>query len=206
MMSRFVALLCLSAAACSHESRPAETAGTETTEDRAVSANATSTSTDPALTPASYEGKRADARESSTPPRAGELSPTPAPSPATGTSPSNAPATTAPAANSPTATTEPAYQPDNTKMNERDRSSAALTPMDQGNGEADLKLTQQIRQAVMADNKLSFTAKNIKIITKDGKVTLRGPVKTAEERAAIEADARRAAGTAPIDNQIEVKK
>ncbi|HVY26454.1 MAG TPA: BON domain-containing protein [Polyangiaceae bacterium] len=97
-------------------------------------------------------------------------------------------------------------QPDNTKVNERDRDSATLTPMDQGNGESDLKLTQAVRQAVMADKALSFTAKNVKIITKDGKITLRGPVKTAEERAAIEADARKAAGAAPIDNQIEVKK
>jgi hyperosmotically inducible protein len=104
--------------------------------------------------------------------------------------------------------TQPAdkTQPDNTKVNERDRSSSADTPMDQGNGESDLKLTQSIRQAVMADKTLSFTAKNVKIITKDGKITLRGPVKTAEERAAIEADARKAAGGAPIDNQIEVKK
>jgi osmotically-inducible protein OsmY len=99
-----------------------------------------------------------------------------------------------------------AVQPDNTKVNERDRSSAALTPMDQGNNESDLKLTQSIRQAIMADKALSFTAKNVKIITKDGKITLRGPVKTADERAAIEADARKAAGGSPIDNQIEVKK
>jgi hypothetical protein len=206
MMSRFVALLCLSAAACSHESRPAESAGTEVGDTR-VAATDNSPSTDPTLTPASYEGKRTERPAAAPAPRAGEVAPQPSPR----TSPNNVPTSTAPSTigtgtDSATATTEPAYQPDNTKVNERDRSSAALTPMDQGNGEADLKLTQQIRQAVMADNKLSFTAKNVKIITKDGKVTLRGPVKTADERAAIEADARKAAGTAPIDNQIEVKK
>jgi hyperosmotically inducible periplasmic protein len=95
---------------------------------------------------------------------------------------------------------------DNTKKNERDRNSAALTPMDQNNNQTDLKITQQIRQAVMADGSLSFTAKNVKIITQNGHVTLRGPVNSEKERAAIEAAARRVAGTVEVDNQIEVKK
>lgn len=95
--------------------------------------------------------------------------------------------------------------PDNTKVNKRDTDSAALTPMDQGNGQTDLKITQQIRQAVMGDSSLSFTAKNVKIITVKGKVTLRGPVNTDAERSAIEAAARKVAG-ASVDNQIEVKK
>lgn len=202
MMSRFVALLCLSAAACSHESRPAESANNEVMDEHVATVDPVAPSTDPTLKPASLEGTRSEHRDAARPE-------TP-PGPGTRTAENNVPATTAPSTigttDSAPRTTEPATQPDNTKVNERDRSSAALTPMDQGNGEADLKLTQQIRQTVMADSKLSFTAKNVKIITKDGKVTLRGPVKTAEERAAIEADARKAAGTAPIDNQIEVKK
>jgi hyperosmotically inducible protein len=78
--------------------------------------------------------------------------------------------------------------------------------MDQGGSESDRKITQQIRQAVVNDGSLSFTAKNVKIITVDGKVTLRGPVKTEQERAAIEAAAKRIAGAAVVDNQIEVKK
>jgi osmotically-inducible protein OsmY len=57
----------------------------------------------------------------------------------------------------------------------------------------------------MKDDSLSFTAKNVKIITVSGKVTLRGPVKTTQERAAIEAAARRIAGATQVDNQIEVK-
>lgn len=97
-------------------------------------------------------------------------------------------------------------QPDNTKVNERDRKDGALTPGDQRENRTDLDITQQIRQAVMANDALSFTAKNVKIITAGGKVTLRGPVKTAEERAAIEAAARRVAGVTQVDNQIEVKK
>lgn len=96
-------------------------------------------------------------------------------------------------------------QPDNTKVNERDRNDT-LTPMDQHNNQTDLKITQQIRQAVMADDSLSFTAKNVKIVTQNGKVTLRGPVKTVEERNAIEAAARKIAGATQVDNQIEVKK
>lgn len=96
-------------------------------------------------------------------------------------------------------------QPDNTKVNERDTNTAALTPVDQGNNATDLKITQQIRQAVMGDGALSFTAKNVKIITQNGKVTLRGPVKSEDERSRIEAAARKVAGAA-VDNQLEVKK
>ncbi|HEY5374213.1 MAG TPA: BON domain-containing protein [Polyangiaceae bacterium] len=96
--------------------------------------------------------------------------------------------------------------PDNSRINQRDRNSAALTPMDQGTSAADRTMTQQIRQAVMRDKALSFSAKNVKIITVNGKVTLRGPVKTDAERAAIEADARGVAGSAQVDNQLEVSK
>ncbi len=96
--------------------------------------------------------------------------------------------------------------PDNSRINQRDRSSAALTPMDQGTSEADRTMTQQIRQAVMRDKALSFSAKNVKIITINGKVTLRGPVKTDAERSAIEADARGVAGGAQVDSQLEISK
>jgi hyperosmotically inducible protein len=78
--------------------------------------------------------------------------------------------------------------------------------MDQGTSEADRTMTQQIRQAVMRDKTLSFTAKNVKIITIRGKVTLRGPVKTEAERAAIEADARGVAGGAQVESQLEISK
>jgi hyperosmotically inducible protein len=94
---------------------------------------------------------------------------------------------------------------DNTKKNERDRSAQAKTPQDQGNSPEDIKLTQAIRQAVMKDSGLTTTAKNVKIITTGGAVTLRGPVKTAEEKAKIEELAKAAAGGAKVENQIEVK-
>lgn len=204
-MSRFVALLCLSVVGCSHDAQPAETA-TNAGEWR-TSAEPAPASSDPKLQPASYEGQPAKPRETAPQPqpmhRADGVTPVKEP-----VSTMSEPANRSDDATKPDATSPPdnATQPDNTKVNKRDRDSNALTPMDQGNGESDLKLTQAIRRAVMADKSLSFTAKNVKIITKDGKVTLRGPVKTAEERAAIEADARNAAGAAAIDNQIEVKK
>jgi hyperosmotically inducible protein len=95
--------------------------------------------------------------------------------------------------------------PDNTATNERDRSGETKTSGDQSNSPADLKITQAIRQALMKDSELSTTAKNIKIITADGQVTLRGPVKTAQEKGKIDQLAKSAAGGAKIDNQLDVK-
>ena len=66
--------------------------------------------------------------------------------------------------------------------------------------------TQAIRQALMKDSELSTTAKNVKIITENGQVTLRGPVKNSQEKAKIDQLARSAAGGAKIVDQLEVKK
>jgi hyperosmotically inducible protein len=96
-------------------------------------------------------------------------------------------------------------EPDNTAINERDRSGETKTSGDQSNSPADLKTTQAIRQALMKDGELSMTAKNIKVITANGHVTLRGPVKTAQEKAKIDQLAKSAAGGAQIDNQLDVK-
>jgi len=96
-------------------------------------------------------------------------------------------------------------KPDNTAVNERDRSGETKTSGDQSNSSADLKTTQAIRQALMKDGELSTTAKNIKVITANGHVTLRGPVKTAQEKAKIDQLAKSAAGGAKIDNQLEVE-
>ena len=95
---------------------------------------------------------------------------------------------------------------DNSAINQRDRNSDALTPMNQGTSQEDRSITMRIRQAVMHDGSLSFTAKNVKIITINGKVTLRGPVKTDAERTAIEPAARNVAGSAQVDSQLEVSK
>jgi osmotically-inducible protein OsmY len=96
-------------------------------------------------------------------------------------------------------------KPDNTAVNQRDRSGETETSGDQANNAADLKITQAIRQALMKDSELSMTAKNVKIITNNGQVTLRGPVKTAQEKAKIDKLAKSAAGGAKIDDQLDVK-
>jgi hyperosmotically inducible protein len=97
-------------------------------------------------------------------------------------------------------------KPDNTATNERDRSGETKTSGDQSNNSADLKITQAIRRALMKDRELSTTAKNIKVVTANGQVTLRGPVKTAQEKAKVDQIARSAAGGAQIDDQLEVKR
>jgi osmotically-inducible protein OsmY len=94
---------------------------------------------------------------------------------------------------------------DNSAKNERDRNQQTLTPGDQSETEEDRKMTQAIRQAVMKDDSLTMTAKNVKIITAQGKVTLRGPVNSAEEKTKINDLAKAAAGKVPVDNQLEVK-
>jgi hyperosmotically inducible protein len=96
-------------------------------------------------------------------------------------------------------------KPDNTTTNQRDRSGKTRTSGDQSNSSADLKTTQAIRQALMKDGELSTSAKNIKIITANGQVTLRGPVKTAQQKAKIDQLAKSAAAGARIDNQVDVK-
>lgn len=94
---------------------------------------------------------------------------------------------------------------DNTKKNQRDRSGETKTSGDQSNSSQDVKITAAIRRAVVRDHSLSMTAKNVKIITSNGMVTLRGPVKSDAEKAKIVELARSAAGNAKIDNQLEVK-
>lgn len=93
---------------------------------------------------------------------------------------------------------------DNTGTNTRDRNDARLTPFDQGSSEADREITQAIRQAVVDGDEMSVNAQNVKIITKNGVVTLRGPVETSAERAAIETLAQRTAGVNRVDNQLEI--
>ncbi|MDX2052852.1 MAG: BON domain-containing protein [Polyangiaceae bacterium] len=93
---------------------------------------------------------------------------------------------------------------ENTGINERDRNSLTLTPGDQGGSEADRTITQMIRQAVIKEDSLSMTSKNIKIITVNGVVTLRGPVSGAEQKSTIASIAQRTNGVQRIDNQLEI--
>jgi len=96
------------------------------------------------------------------------------------------------------------YNVDNTGRNVRDRNGQSVTPTDQGNDQADLKVTQQIRREIVGRKELSVTAKNIKVITVNGHVTLRGPVKTAEEKRIISEITDRVARPENVDNQLEV--
>ncbi len=74
---------------------------------------------------------------------------------------------------------------DNTARNARDRDDQSLTPLAQGNSRADRDTTAQIRKEIIAEENMSINAHNVKIITRDGQVTLRGPVNSAEEKRAI---------------------
>lgn len=93
---------------------------------------------------------------------------------------------------------------DNSVQNERDRNHATLTPMDQSNKPEDIDISKRIRRALVKDDSLSTEAKNIKIITVDGAVTLRGPVKTDQEKATVVATATQLAGSSPVRDELEV--
>jgi hyperosmotically inducible periplasmic protein len=97
-------------------------------------------------------------------------------------------------------------KPDNSGKNERDRSGETQTSGDQSNSSEDTKITAAIRRAIVKDDSLTSTAKNVKIITANGTVTLRGPVNSAQEKTKIEQLATSAAGGAKIDNQLEINE
>ena len=93
---------------------------------------------------------------------------------------------------------------DNSGRNERDRNDATKTSGDQSESEADRTISQNIRQAIVADDSVSTNGKNVKIITVDGTVTLRGPVKSETEKTNIGAKAQQIAGVKRVDNQLEI--
>lgn len=100
---------------------------------------------------------------------------------------------------------EDRYEKDNTGRNIRDRSSESKTSGDQSESEADRTITQKIRKALMDDDRLSTNAKNIKVITSNGVVTLRGPVANIQEKDAIVAKVQAIQDIRRVDNQLEVK-
>lgn len=95
---------------------------------------------------------------------------------------------------------------DNTSRNVRDRQPDRLSPLDQGNSQADLDLTRNIRQRLNEGDTLSVNAKNLKVITVNGRVTLRGPVDSDEERTRVLEIVKRQAPNSGVDDQIEVKR
>lgn len=93
---------------------------------------------------------------------------------------------------------------DNTGRNVRDRSGQTLTAGDQPENEMDRTITKRIREALMDDDSLSTNAKNVKIMTINGVVTLRGPVNNDREKNEIGRKAKAINGVRSVDNQIEI--
>jgi hyperosmotically inducible protein len=93
---------------------------------------------------------------------------------------------------------------DNTKMNKGDASKDATTADQQKMNPSDRAITQKIRSEIMKDKSLSTYAHNVKIITQDGKVTLKGPVRTPEEKAAVEEKATTVAGNGNVTSELEI--
>ena len=99
--------------------------------------------------------------------------------------------------------TEPAA--DNTKVNQRDKNKAAPTADQQKESQPDRELARQIRRSIIQDKSLSSYAHNVKIIAQNGTVTLKGPVRSDEEKTAVEAKAAEVAGADKVTSQLEVK-
>jgi hyperosmotically inducible protein len=93
---------------------------------------------------------------------------------------------------------------DNTKVNQRDRNQSEPTADQQKENTNDRQLTQQIRRAIVKDKNLSSDAHNVKIITQNGAVTLKGPVKSEEEKQAIESKAAEVAGAGKVNSELQV--
>jgi hyperosmotically inducible protein len=105
-------------------------------------------------------------------------------------------------------TAKPAKQTtdaDNTKMNKRDRASSEPTADQAKNNASDREVMQKIRQSLMDDKSLSSYAHNVKVIAQHGKVTLKGPVHSADEKKAVEDKATEIAGAGNVINRITVK-
>jgi osmotically-inducible protein OsmY len=97
-------------------------------------------------------------------------------------------------------------EPDNTKVNKRDRDRSEPTADQQKGNASDRDLTKKIRQSIVADKSLSMYAHNVKVISQNGVVTLKGPVRSEEEKKAIAAKAMEVVGSGGrINNELSVK-
>jgi hyperosmotically inducible protein len=94
---------------------------------------------------------------------------------------------------------------DNTKINQRDRNAGEPTADQQKMNTGDRETTKQIRQAIIKDKSISTYGHNVKVITQNGMVTLKGPVRSEEEKQAIEAKAKEIAGPDKVTDDLEVK-
>ncbi|MFZ6641815.1 BON domain-containing protein [Undibacterium sp. TC4M20W] len=94
---------------------------------------------------------------------------------------------------------------DNTEINNRDKNAANKTPEDQFNTQEDRQVLAAVRRSVVGDKSLSVLAHNVKIMVNAGAVTLRGPVKTADEKVKVEKIAQTVKGVTSINNSLDVK-
>ncbi|MDP9127338.1 MAG: BON domain-containing protein [Pseudomonadota bacterium] len=94
---------------------------------------------------------------------------------------------------------------DNSRVNQRDRSAQEPTADQAGNQLSDRDVMQKIRQAIIADKSLSTYGHNVKVISQNGKVTLKGPVNSDQEKASIEAKAVDVVGDGNVVNNLSVK-
>jgi osmotically-inducible protein OsmY len=94
---------------------------------------------------------------------------------------------------------------ENTEQNARDKNNATLTPEDQKETKKDIRITAHIRKTVIKDKSLSMDAQNAKIISRNGVVTLRGPVETMVESKKLQKIAKKTRGVVQVDNQLENK-
>ena len=94
---------------------------------------------------------------------------------------------------------------DNSKVNQRDQSKNEPTADQQKENRSDRDITQQIRQSIMADKSLSTYAHNVKIITQNGQVTLKGPVRSEDEKQAVTSKATAVAGENKVTDDLSIK-
>ena len=94
--------------------------------------------------------------------------------------------------------------PDNSKTNQGDASQGAITADQQKMNPADRETSRQIRSAIVKDKTLSTYSHNIKIITQNGKVTLKGPVRSDDEKVNIEAKAAAVAGADNVTDRLTI--
>jgi len=93
--------------------------------------------------------------------------------------------------------------PDNSAVNQTESKTADQ----QSNASSDRMLTKKIRQALIADKSLSIYGHNVKIITKDGSVTLKGPVQSEDEKQSIASKTESIVGSPEkVTNQLTVKQ
>lgn len=113
---------------------------------------------------------------------------------------------TAPAMDEPARKVDPTVEPvagDNTGVNERDRADHERTADNADMDESSVDTMAKIRRSIL-DGDFSTNADNVKIIVENGKVTLKGPVGSAAEKAAVEAKAADVVGAANVTSELTV--